>query len=116
LGGDVGNGADSGVVEPALEADGAQRSKSVGNADAETNVVAPLTLLLGQRSDCVTHFERHEYGLERRVLYWNRIIEDHHHAIASVPFERAAVLDHYLANCRMIIAQQSHHVFWVGTL
>ena len=35
----IGHRPDSGIVEPALEADGAQRGKAVRNADAEANLV-----------------------------------------------------------------------------
>ena len=63
----------------------------------------------------VTHFKRHEHGLKRRVLYRHWIIEDDHHAITSVPFERAVILDDDFADGRMIVAQKSHHVFRIGT-
>ena len=67
-----------------------------------------------QRSDGVTHFKRHEHRLERRVLDWHRIVEDHHHAVTGVAFERAVVLDDDFADGRMVVAQQGHHVFRVG--
>ena len=105
--GDVGNGADGGVVEAALKADGAERSEAVRDADAEANVVPQATPRFGQGSDGVTHFKRHEHGLERRVLYWHRIVEDHHHAVTSVAFERAVVLDDDFADGRMVVAQQA---------
>ena len=38
--GDVGDRADGGIVEATLEADGAERRKSVRNADAEANVMS----------------------------------------------------------------------------
>ena len=112
--GNVGYRPDGGIVEAALEADGAKRGKPVRYADAEANVVPPPTPRFRQGSDCVTHFKRHEHGLERRVLYRHRIIEDHHHAVTGVPFERAVVLDDDFADGRMVVAQQSHHVFRVG--
>ena len=37
--GDIGYRPDGGIVEAALEADGAERSEAVRNADAEANVV-----------------------------------------------------------------------------
>jgi hypothetical protein len=40
---DVGNGADGGIVEAALEADGAERCEAVRDANAEPNVVPPPT-------------------------------------------------------------------------
>ena len=45
--GDVGDGANGGVVEPSLEADGAERRKSVRDADTEA-VVPPATPRLSQ--------------------------------------------------------------------
>jgi hypothetical protein len=55
-------------------------------------------------------------GLERRVFHRDRIVENHHHAIASKSFKRAAVFDDDLTDCRMIVAQERHHIFWIGTL
>jgi hypothetical protein len=46
--GDVGYRADSGVVEPTLEADGAERGKVMRNANAETNLVPEPTPPIGK--------------------------------------------------------------------
>ena len=46
--GDIGDRADRGIVEASLKADGAERGKSVGDADAEANLVSQPTPLLGQ--------------------------------------------------------------------
>ena len=68
----------------------------------------------GQSSEGVTQFKRHQHGLKRRVLYRHWIVEDHHHAVTGVAFERAVVLDDDFADGRMVVAQQGHHVFSVG--
>ena len=34
----------------------------------------------GQGADGLAHFQGHEHSLERRVLDWHRIVEDHHRA------------------------------------
>ena len=112
--GNVGYRPDGGIVKSALEADGAERSKAVRNADTEANLMPQATPGFRQRSDCLTYFKGHEHSLKRRVLYWHRIVENHHHAVTSVAFERAVVLDDDFADSRMIVAQQSHHVFRVG--
>jgi hypothetical protein len=55
----IGYRPDGGVVEASLEADGAERGKTVRYADAEANVVPPTPRFwLG--SDCVTHFKRRQ--------------------------------------------------------
>ena len=46
--GDVGNRPDSCIVEASLEADGAERSEAVRNADAEANVVPEATPPIGK--------------------------------------------------------------------
>ena len=46
--GDVGYRADGGIVEAPLEADGAERSEAVCNADAEANVVPEPTPPIGK--------------------------------------------------------------------
>src|SRR5579863_177065 len=111
--GHVGYRADSGIVEASLKADGAERGKSVGDADADADLVAQPPTLLRQRSDDVTHFERHQHRLERRLLDRHWVIEHHHHPVAGVTLERAAVLDDDFADGGMIVAQQRHHVFRV---
>jgi hypothetical protein len=52
----------------------------VRNADAKTDFVAPPTPRFGQGADGLAHFQGHEHSLERRVLDWHRIVEDHHRA------------------------------------
>src|SRR5262249_56737032 len=54
------------------------------NADAEANVVPPPMPPLRQGSDSLTHFEGHQDRLERGVLDWHRIVEDHHHAVTGI--------------------------------
>jgi hypothetical protein len=58
-------------------------------------------------------FEGHQDGLERRVLHRNRIVEDDHHAVASVTFKRAAVFDDFLANGCVILAEHRYYVLRV---
>jgi hypothetical protein len=83
-------------------------------ADTEAKVVSPTTPPLCQRSNCLTHLKGHEHRLKRRVLNRHWIVEDHHHAVASVAFEGAVVFDDDFADGGMVVAQQSHHVFGVG--
>ena len=105
--GNIGHRPNSGIVETAFKPDSTERSEAVCYPDAEANVVAPSAPRFCQGSDSVTHFKRHEHSLERRVLYRHRIVEDHHHAVASVPLKRAVVFDDDFANGRMVVAQQS---------
>ena len=58
--GDVGNGADGGVVEAPLITNRAERGEAVRNADAETNVVPEAAPGRRRGSDGVTQFKRHE--------------------------------------------------------
>ena len=51
--------------------------------------------------------------MECRVFRRHGIVEDDHYAVAREPFERAAVFDYDFADGRVIVAQQSHHVFRV---
>jgi hypothetical protein len=79
-------------------------SKSVRNTDAEANVVIHSMPRFGQCADGLTHLKRHEHSLKRRVLHWHRIIQDDHHTVAGVTFERAVVLDDDFADSRMVVA------------
>src|SRR5262249_9533508 len=100
--------------EASLKADGAECGKSVRYPNAEANIVPKFAPLLNQLSDGRSHFNRHQYGLESGVIYWNWIIEHHHHAVTGIAFERTAILVYDHANRCMIFTQQSHHVFRIG--
>src|SRR5262249_31001118 len=106
----------TGIVEASLEPDGAKRCKTMRDANAEANIMPKPPPLVRQLADGIAQFERHEHGLERWVLYRHGIIKDHHHAVTSVTFERAVVLDDDFADGRMVVAKQRHHVFRVGAL
>ena len=54
--------------------------------------------------------------MQRRIVDRHRIVEYHHHAVAGIALQRAAVLDDDFADRRVIVAQQRHHVFRVRTL
>jgi hypothetical protein len=56
-------------------------------------VVPEPTPFLRQCANSITHFERHQHGLERRVLDLDRIVEDDHHTVANVPFEHDDLRD-----------------------
>jgi len=94
----IGYRFDYAAIGTSLETNGAERGKPVCNADAETNVVPPPMPGL-KCSNSATHFEGHQYSLQRGVFDGNRIIKHDHHAVASVTFERAAVLNDGLADC-----------------
>ena len=69
--------------------------------------MAQPTPFLGQRSDCVTHFERHQHGLECWVLsFWHWIVEDHHHPVTGITFEGAAILGDAISDSRRVLTQE----------
>ena len=86
------------------------------DADTEANVMSEPAPFARQGSDGFTRLQRHQHGLECRVLDRNRIVEDDHHAVTGVTFERATVLDDLLANGRVVLAEQFHYVFRIGAL
>src|SRR5262249_15403838 len=102
---DIGYRSDGGVVEASLKTDGAERSKSVRDPDAEAYVVAKLTPLLGQLSYGRSHINRHQHGLEGGVIYGNWVIEHHHHPVTGIAFKRAAILIYDLTNRCMVFTQ-----------
>ena len=53
-------------------------------------------------------------SLQRRVLHWHRIIENHHHAVTGIAFERPAILDDLLANGSVVFAQQRYYVLRIS--
>ena len=42
--------------------------------------------------------------------------EQHHESVAQKTFQRAFVFEDEFAKLRMVIAQHSHHLFWLGGL
>src|SRR6516164_3088522 len=115
-GSDIRNRANRGVVEPSFESNSAKGRESMRYADPKAKIVTEQTPFLNHCSDSGSHIERHQNRLECRVFHGHRLVEDYHHAIASKSLKRAAVFDDDLADCRMIVAQERHHIFWVRTL
>ena len=111
--GDVGYCTDRRVIPAPLKSNGSKRCKAMGDADPEAEVMTEVAPFSNQPADCRPHIDRHQDGLQRWVLDGNRIIEDDHHAVASKSLKRAALLNDDLADGRMIVAQERHHVFRV---
>src|SRR5262249_62274494 len=103
------------IIIAAFEANRAERCKSVRYANTKAKVVTEQPPFLDHCSNSGAHIKRHHNGLERRVFHRDWIVEDHHHAIASKSFKRA-LFDDDLTDCRMIVAQERHHIFWIRTL
>src|SRR5262245_8773937 len=105
---------DGGVVEAPFETNGAKRGISVCYPYAEADLMAQFTPVASQPANRFAHFECHHHCLECWLFDWHWIVEHDHDAIASVALQGAAVLDDDLTDGRMVVAQQSHHVFRVG--
>src|SRR6516162_3365794 len=112
-GSDIRNRANRGVVEPSFKPNSAKGGKSMRYADPKAKIVTQQTPFLDHCSNGGSHIQCHQNGLEGRVFHGHRIVEDHHHAIASKALKRAAVLNDDLADSRMVVAQESHHIFRV---
>src|SRR5262249_46339424 len=112
--GNIGHRPDGSIIEAALKADSAKRREAVRYADAEADLVPEAAPGCRQRSEGLAQFKSHEHRLKRGVLYWNWIIEDHHHAVTGITLKRAVVFGDDFADGRMVVAQQRHYVFGVG--
>src|SRR4029077_8553112 len=110
---DIGHCPNRGIIEAAFKSDRAERRKAMRDADPEAKVVTKVAPFFDQSADCRAHIERHQGGLQRRILDWDRIIENDHHDVASKSLQRAAVFENDLADSLMVVAQQRHNVFWV---
>src|SRR5262249_42924703 len=111
---DIRNRANRGVVEPSFKTNSPKGGKSMRYADPKPKIVTEQPPFLDHCSNSSSHIERHQHCLERRVFHGDRIVKDHHHAIASKPLKRATVFDDNLSDCRMIVAQERHYVFRVS--
>src|SRR5206468_12008661 len=80
--GQVGDRADGAVVPAPLEADGADRRVSLGDPDAQGQVVTPLAPSGGEIADALAHGDSHAERALGRVRHRHRVVEEDHHAIA----------------------------------
>src|SRR5262249_26925920 len=101
----VRDGPDRCVIPATLKSNRPQRCKPMLDADPKTNDMAEQTPFLHQSFDSDAHIERHQDGLQRRILDWDRIVENDHHAVAGKSLKRAAVLEDDLAYSFMVVAQ-----------
>jgi hypothetical protein len=67
---------------------------------------------VGDRRFAYRHFKRHEHSLERRVLDWDRIVEDYHDAVTRISFKRAAVLDDARSKCFVVLTRPDAAAFF----
>ena len=65
--GDIRHCTDGGIVEASLEANGAERSETVRNANAKANLVPEAASRCCQSSDGVTQFKGHQHGASART-------------------------------------------------
>ena len=81
-GGQIGDAADGGVVEPALEADPAEGRKALGDTDSQGEVMAVAEPAGGKLAHGVPELERHPDRTLGRVVARDRVVEEHHDPVA----------------------------------
>ena len=85
-------------------------------ADPVATAMLHAAAAQGRRLDAfVVRKQAKAHGLQRRVLYRDRIIEDDHHTVSCVTLKCAAVLDDARTDCLMVLTQERHHIFGVRT-
>src|SRR6516225_1213963 len=101
----VRDGPDRCVIPATLKSNRSQRCKPMRDADPEAEVMAEVAPFFNQPADCRPHIERHQDGLQRRILDWDRIIENDHHPVAGKSLKRTAVLEDDVTDSIMVVAQ-----------
>src|SRR6267143_3097803 len=100
---EIGDRADGPIVQPALEADCADRGKPLGDADAGAQLVAELAPSRRKFLGAVALRQRHPQRALARVGHRHRVIEENHHAVAGEALERALVSEDQLAHARVVL-------------
>ena len=104
-GGQVGDGADGGVVEPALEADPAERGVALRDADAEAEVVAPPCPPVGELAAPGRASRPPSAPPARRVVARHRVVEEHHQAVTGEVLERPLEAEDQVPEGRVVLAR-----------
>ena len=103
---DIGYRSDGGIVEASLKADSAERGKSVRNRQCRNQCRAPADATSQSTLRWPLRISsRHQHGLKGGVIYWNWVVEHHHHPVTSIAFKRAAILVYDLTNRRVVFTQ-----------
>src|SRR5205085_11244504 len=103
---DVAHRANGGIAGALREADLAERRIPLRDAAAEAEVATPLAPGGNQRTRGLAHRHRHVDGALGRVGDRQRVVEEHHDAVARELIERALELADKRAQRAMVFAQE----------
>jgi len=110
-GGEVCHGSERAVVISAFEADPAERRVTRLDSDSETQLNPPLPPQQRQLREPLLGGERKPDSLELVFFDHERVVEEHHHAIAREVFERPVVRGNQLAKCFVVRAKHLEQLF-----
>ena len=110
-GGEVCHGSERAVVISAFEADPAERRVTRLDSDSETQLNPPLPPQLRQLRESLLGGERKPDSLELVLFDHERVVEEHHHAVAREVFERPLVRGNQLAKCFVVRAKHLEQLF-----
>src|SRR5580704_15056306 len=113
---EIHHGSGRRIVEAAFVADIAQSGMARRYADAEAELVAEPTPLLGERRHPRPHFHRHANRALRRIGTRDRIVEDDEQAVTGEMLQRAVKAIDLLAETAIVFLQDRNDVFRLGTL
>jgi len=112
----VHDGADGGVLGPAVEADLATGRVGGGDLDAEREVVSAALPLGGQLGRAVAHRHGELHGSPRRIVEPHRVVEEDEQPVAGELGDRAVVVEDHRADGVMELAEHVHHLLRFGGL
>ena len=113
---EVRDAADGRVVGATLEADPAEGGVTLRDSDGEVEVVALATPPLRQLADADPHRDRHPHRAQRRVVAWDRVVEEHHETVAGEALERPLEAVHQIAQRGVVLPSTCHHVLGLDRL
>ncbi len=114
--GEIRHRSDSRVVEAFLKADDADRRVALCDSDRELQVVPEPPPSLGQLLETVAHRHRHSRCLRRRVRARERVVEEHHDAVAGKTLEGPIEAADQVSERSVVLAQDGHEVLGLDRL
>src|SRR5262249_11160882 len=98
-------------VPAALQADRAQRGRTLRDPHAEVEFVPALVPGGGQLVHALLHRQRHPDGALGRVGHRYGVVEEHEEAVAGEVLERPLVGEDLSAHLPVVLAEDRHHLF-----
>ena len=101
------------VIDAAIKANPPNRSVSVRNPDAKTQLMSKSSPLAAKLTDSVPQIYRKAHTTGCMIRYFDWVIKDNHQTVAEEAIKRAFILFNDRPGSCMVVSQHSHDFFWL---